>query len=99
MKTDVAEGVLTAKYWTSVGEAFKLKIDQRYGQQSADREYDIVSSEQVIELLDYSQLYDAEDWALVEKNGQYFFDPLDAGLVPLELSEVRKAVSKVEEKQ
>ena len=95
IESDVAEAEIKTVIQTSVGKAYKVKLKKEFRDNGVVSPL-FVTPDQVIDVLDYEVLYSGENWQLLKSDGNYFFDPLRAKPVPVDLSEIKEAVDAVE---
>lgn len=92
----VAEGKVTTVIQTSVGKAYKIRVEEDYLGNDRMHSPVFVTPDQVVDVLDYEVLYRGESWKLLKSDSKYFFDPLNAEPVPIESSEISEAVTVLE---
>jgi len=96
IEAGVAEGEIFQVIQTSVGKAYKVKLEDNHSEEDEEQPHFFVSPDQVLTVVDYEVVFEAENWQLVKQDDEYFFDPITGNMVAVEFSEIFDALEKLE---
>jgi len=92
IESGVAEGQISQVIQTSVGKAYTANLSDNCLEEDGDDCYLFVSPDQIITVLDYEIVFEAENWQVVKQDDEYFFDPLTEDMIPIQRSELSDAL-------